>query len=76
LSRREVITAQDLAAALVSLFLVAGIVVLAGLGREIPPSLTMVLGSSTTWLFIRTAPVAGVYHYPEQAPRLEPPGTP
>jgi len=61
------VTAQDVAAALVSFLLVAGIVLLAALDKPIPPSLTMILGSSTTWLFMRTAPTHQTYKYAEQA---------
>jgi len=48
-------TLKEFFAGFVSLFLVAGLVVLAIVDREIPPSLSMALGSSMTWLFIRTA---------------------
>lgn len=46
---------QDTFAGLISLCLVGAVSVLALLDREIPPSLTMALGSAMTWLFIRTA---------------------
>jgi len=47
------VSIQDLAAMFVSILLTIGLIYLAVLSREIPPSLTMALGSSTTWLFIR-----------------------
>lgn len=49
------VTFQDMTASLVSLVLVIGLLVLAFLDRPIPPSLTVALGSATTWLFIRAA---------------------
>lgn len=39
-------------AGLVALFLTLGLILLAALGRDIPPSLSMALGSAMTWLFI------------------------
>lgn len=48
------VTFQDLAAGLVSLILVIGLVYLAATRSDIPASLAMGLGSATTWLFIRT----------------------
>jgi len=55
-------TPQDLAASLVSLILVAGLVYLAAQGADIPASLAMALGSATTWLFVRASPPAVQIH--------------
>jgi len=49
------VTFQDIAASLVALILVTGLVYLAAVGETIPASLAMALGSATTWLFVRVA---------------------
>jgi len=46
---------QDAAAALVSVALVIGVIVLGVANKEIPDILNIALGSSATWLFARSA---------------------
>jgi len=63
------VSIQDLAAGFVSGLAVGGIIVLAALHIDPPPSLPMVLGSAMTWLFIRSTHTPT----PETTP---PPGPP
>lgn len=51
---------QDLAATLVAVLLVSGIIALAALALPIPPELGPPLGAATTWLFIRGAQAVDV----------------
>lgn len=46
---------QDTAAAIVSIIIVIGVVVLAVVGRQVPDGLDTALGASMTWLYVRTA---------------------
>jgi len=46
---------QDVAATVVSVVIVIGIVALALLGKEIPPELSTAEGISLTWVFVRSA---------------------
>lgn len=48
------VSLQDFTAMIVSLILATGMVALAFSTRDVPPALTMALGSAMTWLFIRT----------------------
>jgi len=50
---------QDATAALVSVVIILGVVVLAVLERPIPPELGPPLGGAVTWLFIRSAQTTG-----------------
>lgn len=46
---------QDTAAAIVSIIIVVGVVILAGIGRPVPDGLDTALGAAMTWLYVRTA---------------------
>lgn len=59
-------TVQDLAAAVVSVTLVVGIVVLKLAGKEVPSELAAALGASITWLFVRSSQEAQAIHYPPE----------
>jgi len=67
---------QDAAAALVSIALVIGVIVLGVTNKEIPDILNIALGSSATWLFARSAQqfndhVTDIRDERETAPRGE-----
>jgi len=53
---------QDVAAAIVAVVAVCGLIVLAALGVEPPPALGVVIGSAVTWLFVRSAQIGGNGH--------------
>jgi len=46
---------QDYSAAIVSITVVLGVVLLAVIGRAVPDVLNTALGASLTWLYVRTA---------------------
>jgi len=48
-------TIQDAAAALVSVIIAVGVVTIAILGRDMPPSLVGMGATAMTWLFMRSA---------------------
>jgi len=52
------ISPQDIAACIVAVILMAGLIVLAVLDKEIPPEMGIASGSAITWLFVRSAQVA------------------
>jgi len=52
---------QDDAAALVSIIVVVGVVLLSVIGRPVPDGLSSALGASMTWLFVRTAHTIGTH---------------
>jgi len=52
------LTPQDVAACIVAVVIVIGIVVLALFSRPIPPELGIASGSAITWLFVRTTQAA------------------
>jgi len=60
------VSLQDLAAASVSVILSIGLVALSLLEKEVPASLAYALGSSTTWLFVRTVQRAATNGYPPE----------
>jgi len=50
---------HDQAAAIVSILIVLGVVVLSVLSRPVPSGLELALGSSITWLYVRSAAAVG-----------------
>jgi uncharacterized membrane protein AbrB (regulator of aidB expression) len=75
-SRSTLISAQDIAAALVSLILTIGVVYLSTAEIEIPSTLTAALMACIGWLFGRSADVAATKRKANGNPPVEEPPTP
>jgi len=50
---------QDTAAAVVSIVIVLGVVVLSAISKPVPSGLEIALGSAITWLYVRSAAAVG-----------------